>query len=436
MTTKSDAVAKKLSGGCNKLPNGIAAHRRYSGFSPGLPVLILPGFMSSSLQIESSTLEHNWEGKRAWLDLPTLGLEAFKVTLPASRNRQAEFALGMPSPSTPTSTTSSDKDCFSSNEYQSSCECESEDVKSDSDSEEYAKRNRWIQHMILEEDHWRDPPGIRTRPVEDCWGLEGVQYLAEGAGASFTWVFAHVVRGLEIVGYKAGKDLFAAPYDWRLPPCRLEERDRYFTRLKNTIEQCVKGCGRPVVLLAHSMGCRVAHYFLNWLMRVQLVERDPKSWVQKHVHTFLAVGAPFLGAPMSVRSTISGDYMGLEAFLNSQEALLFGRRMGSPPFLYPDDAQLALRGLTAHFYLRRQGRLLVRVTGMDGSATGTVLDTHMFYVTAAFGKRRLRGRKMRPGLVSVRRGGSVGARGAAACRPTRRHLAEVQGALEQRAQRP
>jgi predicted alpha/beta hydrolase family esterase len=59
--------------------------------------------------------------------------------------------------------------------------------------------------------------------------------------------------------------LKAAPYDWRLAIPYLERRDSYFTDLMATVEALYDGNGKkPVVLMTHSMGCKVAHYFLSW----------------------------------------------------------------------------------------------------------------------------------------------------------------------------
>lgn len=52
------------------------------------------------------------------------------------------------------------------------------------------------------------------------------------------------------------------------------------------------------------MGNRVFQYFLNWV-----IATDPangKAWIDHNVHTFLAVGAPFLGATKTVRGLMVG----------------------------------------------------------------------------------------------------------------------------------
>ena len=89
-----------------------------------------------------------------------------------------------------------------------------------------------------------------------------------------------------------GLNLRAVPYDWRLPPMRLEERDRYFTRLKGTLEDMVEAARRPAVIVSHSLGGKIVHYFLAWISNVYKAPKgkfDPKSWIDKHVHTFMPV---------------------------------------------------------------------------------------------------------------------------------------------------
>lgn len=69
-----------------------------------------------------------------------------------------------------------------------------------------------------------------------------------------------------------------------------------------------------VVLLAHSMGCRCVQYFLHW------VSHAHPSFLAEHIHAFLALGPPFLGAPKTIRSLIVGDAMGLEVSIQEKLA--------------------------------------------------------------------------------------------------------------------
>lgn len=90
-----------------------------------------------------------------------------------------------------------------------------------------------------------------------------------------------------VLGYVPDVNLIACPYDWRIPPWHNEERDRFFSRLKQSIEDTVRRCrekvrrrarfwrlirieftvlllvARQVVVVCHSMGNRTFHYFLN-----------------------------------------------------------------------------------------------------------------------------------------------------------------------------
>ena len=78
------------------------------------------------------------------------------------------------------------------------------------------------------------------------------------------------------------------------------------------------------------MGNRVVQYFLAWLQR-----RGEQNWIDKHIHALLAVGAPFLGSPKSLRTVLLGDTMGLEMFVTREEAMYMARVSASLPWLFP-----------------------------------------------------------------------------------------------------
>jgi len=106
------------------------------------------------------------------------------------------------------------------------------------------------------------PAGIVVRPLE---GLAGIDYLSPGAVTSwFSFVFGPVIRVLRGCGY-TDENMQASPYDWRIPPKFLEARDGYFTKLAVMIERVVTRTGKKVALLSHSMGYRVAHYFIKFV---------------------------------------------------------------------------------------------------------------------------------------------------------------------------
>eukprot|EP00009_Paramoeba_aestuarina_P000165 CAMPEP_0201510756 /NCGR_PEP_ID=MMETSP0161_2-20130828/3327_1 /ASSEMBLY_ACC=CAM_ASM_000251 /TAXON_ID=180227 /ORGANISM="Neoparamoeba aestuarina, Strain SoJaBio B1-5/56/2" /LENGTH=316 /DNA_ID=CAMNT_0047905985 /DNA_START=416 /DNA_END=1367 /DNA_ORIENTATION=+ len=95
----------------------------------------------------------------------------------------------------------------------------------------------------------------------------------------------------------------------------------------------VNGC--PVVLMAHSMGNKV--FIISFIGQKK---NKGEAWINKNIHAFLAIGAPFLGAPKSIRSVVSGDRLDLDVFLTPEEGLIMCRRTASLPWLFPVDERL------------------------------------------------------------------------------------------------
>ena len=178
----------------------------------------------------------------------------------------------------------------------------------------FANRQCWMQHMRLDPATGLDPPGIKLRAVS---GLEAVDWFVPGY---FVW--GKVIESLGEVGYDTNM-LQAAPYDWRLSPVGLEQRDGYFTRLKTTIETMVHLHKIPVALLAHSYGDQLVRYFLNWV-EAPLSEGGGgggKSWTDRHVAAYVDIAGPMLGIPKTVPSLLSGE-MRDTAILGQLEGLL------------------------------------------------------------------------------------------------------------------
>lgn len=187
---------------------------------------------------------------------------------------------------------------------------------------------------------------------------------------SASYVFGPVLKLLKAHGYTEGVNLDAVPYDWRVPPTVLESRDGYFTNTMRTIEGLYRESNNlPVVLLCHSMGCKTGHYLLNFVLH-RLGAADGGAWIDRHIHSYVPVGGPHLGAPKSVRGQIDGDKMGLEAFLEKDEGVLLGRSFGSVPWLFPLDAAAGVGAMPAPaavprpppipaVILRREAKLLI-----------------------------------------------------------------------------
>lgn len=167
--------------------------------------------------------------------------------------------------------------------------------------------NCWLKCMLLEPRNQTDHPECKSRPDS---GLTAITELDPGyitgplSSVWKEWVDWCVEFGIE------PEAVMAAPYDWRLSGPMLEERDLYFYRLKSTFELALKRRGGPSLVFAHSLGNNVFRYFLEWL-KLEIAPRLYQKWLDDHIHTYFAVGAPFLGAVESVKATLSGLTFGL-----------------------------------------------------------------------------------------------------------------------------
>jgi hypothetical protein len=218
-----------------------------------LPILIVPGFMSSGLEIKESSINRGWEEKRLWLNLSSIGISA--MYFGKAQKRMVYYK---------------------------------QDLDDDDDDDEEIRqancKSDWLKHMLPGSDKESDAPGIKVRAIP---GLEGVDYLTPGAFTShISYVFGPVIKMLEEKGYNSedGKtNLMAAPYDWRLAPSALEKRDKYFTETMSCIEELYNNNdSTQVVLICHSLGCKVAHYLLNFAL-----DTRGQSWIDKYVHTYM-----------------------------------------------------------------------------------------------------------------------------------------------------
>eukprot|EP00403_Amphidinium_massartii_P038608 CAMPEP_0178443820 /NCGR_PEP_ID=MMETSP0689_2-20121128/39122_1 /TAXON_ID=160604 /ORGANISM="Amphidinium massartii, Strain CS-259" /LENGTH=924 /DNA_ID=CAMNT_0020067899 /DNA_START=80 /DNA_END=2855 /DNA_ORIENTATION=+ len=300
------------------------------------PVLLVPGFCSSKLQIlETDT--RAWKGQRIWLDLNKLGFSLFSVRAVHDSLMQAAAQTF--------------RKMFRRNGRRESQETQSAPSAANLDEEaaelvgeqvgfEEDMKNNWIRHMNVHLDAdnttWRDPPGIKVRVYENKkhprGGLEAIDYLAPGIFTNeATYVFGPIISLFRDVGFIEGRDLQAAPYDFRFPPKTLEERDNYFSSTLDKVEQlCKNNGGRRTVIIAHSLGCRVVQFFLHWAE-----QQKGREWIDEHIELFLPIGGPFLGAPKTLRGLFMGEKLGLDLFLSDEQALMLNRCTASLPWIFP-----------------------------------------------------------------------------------------------------
>lgn len=118
------------------------------------------------------------------------------------------------------------------------------------------------------------------------------------------------------LGYQGRNSLRALPYDWRIAPRRLEERDGFMSSMKADIEQAVRLNGRPCIVFAHSMGNLVLLYFIEWL-KLNVFRGRPKAWqawIDGHIWCYVGLGAPLLGSAGALKTVMDGETFGLQVW--------------------------------------------------------------------------------------------------------------------------
>jgi len=136
------------------------------------------------------------------------------------------------------------------------------------------------------------PPGLKV-DVPDFGGEEGIAYVdAKGIfGLHFVESFHSMLEFLKSKDYTVKKDLFGAPYDWRLAMSGIEES--FFPKLKDLIEHAynING-GSKVAVLGYSCGgiC-IQRFFANYV--------DAK-WKDTYIAKAIFLAPAFAGSPMTV----------------------------------------------------------------------------------------------------------------------------------------
>ncbi|KAB1199221.1 Phospholipid--sterol O-acyltransferase [Morella rubra] len=167
--------------------------------------------------------------------------------------------------------------------------------------------NCWLKCMWLDPYNQTDHPECKSRPDS---GLSAITELDPGyITGPLSSVWKDWIKWCIEFGIEANA-IIAVPYDWRLSPSMLEERDLYFHRLKLIFETAHKLRGGPSLVFAHSLGNNVFRYFLEWL-KLEIAPKQYMQWLDKHIHAYFAVGAPLLGSIETVKATLSGQTFGL-----------------------------------------------------------------------------------------------------------------------------
>ena len=238
-------------------------------------------------------------------------------------------------------------------------------------------------------------------------------------------MFGPVIRVLRGCGY-TDENMQASPYDWRIPPKFLEARDGYFTKLAVMIERVVTRTGKKVALLSHSMGYRVAHYFIKFVevsplpppphllipslplylpcffLLSQAKATHGKKWVDAHIEFLFAISPVMLGSPRSLKAALIGDKMGMDSFMTDEEVIFMARTWGSTPWLFPN-GEFNEAHHASYLYSRVEGLLkmtLLSITFPEDEKYDGEFET---YLTIRFAGTKLHStaRTASSGQVSV-----------------------------------
>mmetsp|Transcript_100989 Transcript_100989/g.324254 ORF Transcript_100989/g.324254 Transcript_100989/m.324254 type:complete len:806 (-) Transcript_100989:2-2419(-) len=315
-----------FSGGLRKSGSALVADRPPCT----LPILLVPGFISSRLDAVSSTICPHWEGRPIWISLSRLGFQSMH----------------------------------------------GKGLWENPDPEHQTLKNKWLQHLCLRGPE-EETPGVHLQAPD---GLEGVKCLDPeslfGMAAEGSKLFGPIMKVLEECGYEAGKDFDAAPYDWRFAPSILQRRDGFYDRMATKVE-ALNSRGTGVVLLGHSMGNKTISYFLEYAKRSK-----GQQWLDKNVYSWLAAGAPLLGAPQALRSTVQG-MAEVRPLFSLDEATLFARSVSASPWLFP----IGDLDASPYCFLRRQGVLQIRNlhAGITAGCLSSTRNSVMLTVEVCWG---------------------------------------------------
>jgi hypothetical protein len=119
-----------------------------------IPVLIVPGFMSSVLTVQSSSLKPSWKDKRLWLNITSLGFNSIKRGGKLQRNEDIRSKRLLDAENVGTDETSDPTLEQLHAEYLKQVEC----------------KNRWVQHLQLRDDLITERKGVVVRPLEGTAG--------------------------------------------------------------------------------------------------------------------------------------------------------------------------------------------------------------------------------------------------------------------------
>ncbi|KAH7819765.1 putative lysophospholipase III [Monocercomonoides exilis] len=152
-------------------------------------------------------------------------------------------------------------------------------------------------------DTFSSQPDIVTRPI-DFGGIEGVEYLDKNF-KNMSGMYSVMIKAMKEVGYEVGKNLFGAPFDFRLANAKHIMQNGMSEKLKQLIEHAAScNPGKKVHLVGHSMGCTFIHQFL--------VKYVTEGWKKRYIASFISISGPY-GGSFEALAHLSSPHMWNEA---------------------------------------------------------------------------------------------------------------------------
>ena len=158
-------------------------------------------------------------------------------------------------------------------------------------------------------DKIENDPNVRL-DVHDFGGVNGISYIDKKGifGHHFIESFYHLVKKFEKHGYVAKKDLFGAPYDWRLAVAGIEET--FYPQFKTLIETAYnQNENQKVTIVAYSCGGLLSHRFLG--------KFADKEWKNKYIKKVIMLAPAFAGSGLTV-DIIWNHYFPILSFLRTK----------------------------------------------------------------------------------------------------------------------
>eukprot|EP00511_Aplanochytrium_stocchinoi_P000413 CAMPEP_0204823072 /NCGR_PEP_ID=MMETSP1346-20131115/1220_1 /ASSEMBLY_ACC=CAM_ASM_000771 /TAXON_ID=215587 /ORGANISM="Aplanochytrium stocchinoi, Strain GSBS06" /LENGTH=413 /DNA_ID=CAMNT_0051949605 /DNA_START=138 /DNA_END=1379 /DNA_ORIENTATION=+ len=168
-------------------------------------------------------------------------------------------------------------------------------------------------------DTFNNSPGVETR-VPGFGETKTIESLSPDVRAPY---FDTFVKNMIDCGYTRGKDIAAAPYDFRKTA---KSDTEWIPKTVALIEKLSSDANKPVALVSHSMGS---------LMTLFLLKSKNKAWKETFVHSWTAFGGVFAGAASESRLFASGDNEGI-IFVKSSSLVDEQRTYETNAWMWPN----------------------------------------------------------------------------------------------------